>query len=374
MEPFKNLFSPALVKHLATVMTEQGIQFDRAAFVNTILAKLETLDLKARSQLIKQQLLKHLPDPLPVYQVALQNMLQPIEDPDSDQIMSASSTKLAGWVLMPVADFIAEKGQQEIPLAIQLLSQITIRFTSEFAVRYLIEQQPKITLALLEERLGDRNPHVRRWLSEGTRARLPWGIRLKCIEEQPLLTRHILETLKDDPSEYVRRSVANHINDLSKCQPDYVYQLLASWLPDANKNRQRLISHAARTLIKQGDRKILALLGYQTAQLTTPNLMVPESVRVGESMPVHLSVQSNSVLEQPLLLDYLIHYKKKNGQLTGKVFKWKKLILAPMQTLEIKKQHSFKVVTTRVYYPGEHQIEIQINGQSIAQKSFVLLP
>ncbi|WP_017446099.1 hypothetical protein [Gayadomonas joobiniege] len=373
MEPFKNLFSSARVCHLAKVLKQEIPEFPVEPFIDTVLAELDSLELKARSQLIFSQLLRYLPKPLVCYQSQLVNTLAPITEPQTEQILSDHPTKLSGWILMPVAEFVAAKGHSDMPLAFDLLTQITKRFTAEFAVRSLLNQAPEQALVLLKQRLSHPNVHVRRWVSEGSRPRLPWAAHFTAVIEQPALTLDILLALKSDPSEYVRRSVANHLNDISKDHPTYFIELLAQWLPDADTQQRRLLKHASRTLIKNGDVKVLELWGYVPLQAVKCHLSCETKISIGETLNIELELVSEATEPQPLMLDYSVWYLKKNGQLSQKVFKWKSFELPPGAT-KMTKKHSFKPVTTRVYHAGHHRIDVQLNGHTLAQQTFELLP
>ncbi|MDX1549577.1 MAG: hypothetical protein R3278_03440, partial [Lysobacter spongiicola] len=232
---------------------------------------------------------------------------------------------------------------------------------------------PDFTLATLTGWLRDPSPHVRRLVSEGSRPRLPWGLQIKQLMRDPRPTLPLLRALQDDPSAYVRRSVANHLNDIAKDHPSIVADWLESHLPEADAQRRQLLRHASRTLLKQGDRRVLSawglgqpLAGSARLQLSAPRL------DLGGRLSLSLTLVSESDHMQPLAIDYVVHHVKANGSTSPKVFKGWKLELAPREEKVLLKQHSLKPVTTRSYHPGVHRIDIQANGQVVASGSFLL--
>ncbi|MER2490951.1 DNA alkylation repair protein [Catenovulum sediminis] len=378
MEPFKNVFNIKLIEQLARQIKRQDENFNEAGFVSIAAHNLERLELKQRSQQIYQALLQTLPDDYPTACQILLNTLAPVDETSEEIHFTTADNGMRGWAIMPMADFVALKGLDNIEYALSVLREMTKRFSAEFAIRYLIEKNPTKVLDVLDVWLQNDtsqiNTHVRRLISEGTRPRLPWGIRLSCFITQPELTLTLLEKLKDDPSEYVRRSVANHLNDISKDHPDLVIKVMQSWMKDANADRQKLIKHAARSLIKNGYQPALRVFGYaQPIELSCQLKLATENVQVGQSLAIEIIVSSAFSERQNLIIDYLVYHQKANGQLSAKVFKWKTLTIKKNETITLNRKHSFKPVTTRKYYAGQHQIEIQINGSGMAKKSFNLL-
>jgi hypothetical protein len=183
----------------------------------------------------------------------------------------------------------------------------------------------------------------------------------------------LLETLRDDDEEYVRRSVANHLNDIAKDHPDLVANLATQWLKGADKNRTRLIRHACRTLIKQGHPTALAAFNLHPPKVELADFTVETPVIVlGESVEFSAKVTSKSKASQELVIDYLIHFVKANGSRVGKVFKWKKLTLDKGETVTIKKSHGLRLITTRRYYSGVQAISLRINGEDFGFVEFDL--
>jgi 3-methyladenine DNA glycosylase AlkC len=229
-------------------------------------------------------------------------------------------------------------------------------------------------MAQLEEWSRHENCHVRRLASEGTRPRLPWTMRLPQFIDDPRPVLKILNNLKADPVLLVRRSVANNLNDIAKDNPDLVVETLREWQQIENEGTQWIIGHASRTLVKQGNKAALALLGYSpNPAIRVKNLKIENhKINLGDALNFSFEVQSTGDDSQNLMIDYIIHHMKANGKLSPKVFKLAKKRLKAGETLHISKNHSIKPITTRKYYPGQHRLEIQINGQVWADAAFEL--
>jgi hypothetical protein len=185
----------------------------------------------------------------------------------------------------------------------------------------------------------------------------------------------LLELLKADPVLMVRRSVANNINDIAKDHPDLVVETLARWKQTADVGTTWIIGHAARTLLKQGHRGALALLGYGAeTNISVASLQLNQRrVRMGEDLVFAIEIQSTADAPQNLMIDYVVHHLKANGKLAPKVFKLAKKRLSPRETLSLTKHHAFRPISTRVYYSGRHALELQINGQRWGWQEFELL-
>jgi len=372
-EPFKELFNKRLVEDMARQIKKRWIGFDDAAFVTTALKDFKQLELKARATQIAGALAQVLPKDFPRAVKILTATLRPLDkngEPTEDV-----SAGLKGWAIWPMGEYVAAQGQGHVDESLAALRELTIRSTSEFAIRLFLANHPKKTLATLKGWLKDPNHHVRRLVSEGSRPRLPWGLRLKAFVADPAPILPLLEALKDDPSDYVRRSVANSINDIAKDHPDLVAALAARWLKDAPTARKRLVRHACRTLIKAGHTKTLEALGFAAKPkvalkrfaVTTPR------VKYGAHAGFTIELVSAGSAAQNIVLDYVVHHRKKNGGTTPKVFKWKPLVLAPKQSLILERRHAMRPITTRVYYAGTHRIEIMVNGKALKGADFELV-
>lgn len=222
----------------------------------------------------------------------------------------------------------------------------------------------------------DPNEDVRRLASEGIRPRLPWGEQLPRYISEPTPVIDLLELLKDDPSEYVRRSVANNLNDISKDHPDLVIETCRRWLadPEAGKDRNWIVRHATRTLVKDGNPQVFPLLGYTSDPeiATTEIALASDSITLGDSLQLSTKITSTSTEKQSFVIDYAIHFMKANGKLAPKVFKWKNVTIAAGQTILLEKKHTLKPISTRRYYSGTQRVELLINGIGVSETTFEL--
>jgi 3-methyladenine DNA glycosylase AlkC len=372
MEPFKNVFNKDLIVDIATHIKRHCSEFDEKQFITTANKDLETLELKARSLQITNALYATLPQDFEkTGQLLLCSLGKPIED--EHIIGDITKEGISGWGIMPLAHLVGLYGLSHLNLSLKILKEMTKRFTAEFDIRFFLINHQEATLDMLDTWTADTSLHVRRLVSEGTRPRLPWAMQLPAFIKDPSPVLRLLEKLKDDDEEYVRRSVANNLNDIAKDHPDLVADIADLWMKDANKNRKRLVSHACRTLLKQGHKKALSVLGYNEAKLKNTELKIlSPTVSMGGHFNFSLSLSSDSNKDQALMIDYVIHHQKANGTLTGKVFKWKKTTLPAQKSLTAIKKHPFKKISTRVYYPGSHRVEVMINGRSIGISEFEL--
>lgn len=372
-EPFKNFFSEQVISDMGVELERAWPGFNRREFTAAAARDLDDLELKERSAQICDALANYLPGD---FEQAAEIMLASLAPVDAD---AAANTKvtgsgISGWAIMPMTHYVGLHGLGHFEIAMTLFREMTRRFSSEFGIRFFLLKEPERTLGVLKRWTHDNDHHVRRLVSEGTRPRLPWAMRLPAFIADPSPILPLLESLKDDKEEYVRRSVANSLNDIAKDHPDVVAEIAGQWLHGANQHRQKLIRHACRTLIKQGHRETLKALGYGPPSLKLEKLeILTPQVRFGDALEFELSITSTSDHPQPLIIDYAIHHRKANGSMTPKVFKWKTTTLAPSQTLSARRKHSMRKITTRVYYAGTHRLEILVNGTSVGGSDFELL-
>ncbi|MDP1592240.1 MAG: DNA alkylation repair protein [Prosthecobacter sp.] len=276
------------------------------------------------------------------------------------------------FVTIFLGDFVATFGREEFDFSMEALRFFTVFGSSEFAVRPFIVADQDRALKTLLQWTRDADEKVRRLSSEGSRPRLPWGMRLQALVCDPAPTIAILEALKDDESLFVRRSVANHLNDITKDHPEFVLQLLESW--ELEQARLRWIAkQACRTLIKRGHPQALKLFGFgKKAEVTATLQASPQRLALGERLTLTAMITSTSRQAQRLAVDYVIHYMKARGVSAEKVFKWTEVDLPARGTLELGKSQVIRDFTTRKHHPGRHRVELQINGQRMAESAFVL--
>lgn len=355
-EPFKTFLNADVVREAARHLARTSDHFRARAFNAEVIPQLEPLELKARAMLIAGALERHL---APDFEDAAAHLER--------------TTALRGWFLWSAGEFVARRGLATPERGLACLRELTPRFTAEFAIRPFLLHHPERTFATLHSWLTHENEHVRRLVSEGTRPRLPWGMQLRALIADPSPTLPLLAALLDDGSEYVRRSVANHLNDIAKDHPGLVADWVEHHLPGASRERTALLRHASRTLIKRGDARILAAWGRGTMLAGQATLAVsPKRITLGDTLTLRATLVSTSAVAQPLTVDYVVHHVKADGRTSPKVFKGWNAELAPHETLVLTRRHAVKPITTRRYYPGRHTVQLQVNGQVVAESHFTL--
>jgi len=365
-QAFKLYYNPELAQAMGEQVQRVYPPFDTAAFVAEIAAEVDGLEFKDRIALFSSALHHQLPSAFPEAWAILEPLL-------GDELVEEEGMFNEGFAMWPLAHFIEVYGLDDFDVAMGAMYQITKRHTAEFAIRPFLRRYPERTLAVLHQWVEDESPHVRRLVSEGTRPRLPWAGRLDAFIADPTPTLALLERLKDDPSAFVRKSVANHLNDISKDHPQLVIDTLTCWREDAGAERLWIIRHALRTLVKKGDPAALALLGFDRPQVSLRDMRIePDHIRLGDSLVFSFTLQSESDEAQNLIIDYLIHFVKASGQTSPKVFKLSTRELSARESIYIQRKHAIKPITTRHYYSGEHRIEIQVNGQVLGGQRFWL--
>lgn len=286
----------------------------------------------------------------------------------------------SGWMIWPVSEAVAARaldpaagGDFEDGLA--LLAALTPRLTSEFALRAFLNADLDRTLAVALTWTTDPDPGVRRLASEGTRPRLPWAKQVPELKRRPGATAAILAALRGDESEDVRRSVANHLNDVSRLDPALAVRTASGWLDAPTATTPALVRHAMRTLIKQGDPAALTLMGFpppDAIAVVGPRLD-RATLGVGEELGFEVEVANGGEVPLRLAIDYVVHYRKANGSLAPKVFKLTTRTLAPGERTAIASRRSFKPISTRRFHAGGHALELQVNGVRFGRAEFELL-
>lgn len=361
-EPFKNFIGAELIAAMAQHLSDVWSGFPADDFIIESQKGLATLELKQRADQIARVLQKSLPQDFPAAAAILHAALP-----------GPGKAGLSGWAILPLNIYIARCGLVHFDHAMALLRDATKHFTSEFGVRaFLIEDQDR-ALAYMMAWSESENVHIRRLATEGCRPRLPWAMQLPEVIKDPSPILPILTRLRDDPENYVRRSVANNLNDISKDHPDLVAGIAEDWMKGASRARERLIRHACRTLLKQGHKRTLRTFGFAEPKAVAAALNIQKRQLVlGESLEFELALNSSATRSQNLMIDYAVHHRKANGSLSPKVFKWKSSVLDAGARLTINRKHAVRPITTRKYYAGEHRLEVIVNGVSIAEASFDL--
>lgn len=371
MTAFKENFNQELIEWIAYHFNKQSQLFDKNKFIEISNNDLASLELKERAAQITQALTLCLPDDFYEASELVHASLHPSQDSDRDG--ADIKDGLTGWAIWPLCDWAAEQGIDQPDIALNLLKCLTKRFSSEFAIRPFLAKRPSATLRVMNKWARHKNRHVRRLASEGSRPRLPWGMQLKSFVIDPSPILPLLRLLRDDEEGYVRRSVANSLNDIAKDHPDMVAAIAENWLRDASPDRKKLIKHACRTLIKQGHKPTLKAFGYKAVKGLEAEVYIesPEVI-YGEALEFTCDFRHKGSQDQPVIIDYAIHFVKASGKTAPKVFKWKSGALKAGAS-SASKRHVIKPITTRKYYAGEHRLEIIINGVTIASKAFELV-
>ena len=362
---FKDWFDQSAAQALASQVAGAMPGFDRGEFVRLASHDLGALEFSQRVRQFSSALRATLPEALPEALAVLGNSL-PRSLPDCEATTD-------GWLQWPVGQFIADYGVQHFEESMTAMVELTQRFSSEFAVRPFVAQYPEATFQRLLELTQHPSPHVRRWCSEGTRPRLPWGKKLRALVEDPSPIWPILEALKDDDEIYVRRSVANNLNDIAKDHPDLVVARCKAWSRGGNAQRDWAIRRGLRTLIKDGDPGALAVVGFGPPQkLQTTLSLHPESIAVGGRVTLTAQLTTTAARAQNLAVDYVVHYIRKGDKTSEKVFKWTTVRLQGGGTATLEKRHPMRKTTVRALYPGVHRVELQVNGVRLAEAGFRL--
>ncbi|MEM7032280.1 MAG: DNA alkylation repair protein [Chloroflexota bacterium] len=278
--------------------------------------------------------------------------------------------------MAPLSQFVAQYGctADYLMASLNALREMTKRFSVEGPIRFFINDFPEETMAFLTDCAQDDNYHVRRLASEGTRPKLPWAQKLTIPYQHPL---PILEMLYTDQTRYVTRSVANHLNDISKLEPQLVVETLKRWQGGSQMQLEKEMTyisrHALRTLIKQGNLDALALIGFGEAPeitITDFETSTPQVV-IGEAFMFSLQIQAHKT--QKLAIDYVMTFATDTNKNPQKVFKLKEVELEVDKAITINKKHPMRLMTTRRLVTGEHTITLQINGQPFGSLTFDLL-
>ncbi|MGI9643980.1 MAG: DNA alkylation repair protein [Ilumatobacteraceae bacterium] len=365
-EPLKDSFGPDVPVAVAAMIAAVEPDFDADRFVAGCLDGYDDLELTPRARKIADVMAEYLPDDRRRALLVLTESLG---------VETGELSGMDGFRYLPHVYFVADYGLEHFEESMTAQYELTKRFTAEFSIRAYVERYPDETLARLRIWAVDPNVHVRRLVSEGTRPRLPWAPRLRGFQHDPAPVLDLLEVLKDDPKEYVRRSVANNLNDISKDHPELVVDVAARWWEEGGDDRRRLVRHGLRTLIKRGDADALAVLGFSadSAATVAGASVAPPEVAIGGKVAIAIDVINPSDGEAGALVDLRIHFVKSNGSTSPKVFKGAELHLPPGDSGTVRKTVSVRQHSTRAHYPGAHRVDALVNGVALPIGSFELL-
>ncbi len=354
----KDMFDKARYRRMARAVAAVFPKFDQKQFLKLTLPDLEPLSLLQRLRRATEGLHATLPADYPKALAVLRQVAPSFGE---------------GFTSLVLPDFVGCYGLDHFDLSLDALKFFTSFGSSEFAIREYLRTDLPRTLKTMEKWSRDRDEHVRRLASEGCRPRLPWSFKLRPLIVDPSPVAPILENLQADSSLYVRKSVANHLNDITKDHPEWVLDRISRW-DLTNPHTAWIAKRALRTMIKKGDRRALAVVGAgEPAQVKVTSFAVtPRLITLGEALTISSHFHSTGRAAQRLVVDYVIHYVKQSGAASEKVFKWKELDLAPGEKVILAKRQSIRDFTTRKHHPGAHRVELMINGERFAESAFDL--
>lgn len=363
-EPLKNHFGPDVPARIARMIEDVHPSFPAKAFLADALDGYEALELTPRARHIARALGRHLPrDYERAIEILVASLGPKLEEPEL--------TGIGVFVYLPHVFFVAERGGEHFKASMRAQYELTQRFSAEYSIRIFLERYPEQTLARLREWAIDPSVHVRRLVSEGTRPRLPWAPRLRAFQDDPRPVLELLELLKDDPELFVRRSVANNLNDIGKDNPAALVETCRRWMHGATPERRWLVRHALRSAVKRGDSDALEILGYGAATVSVRDVGVsPAVVPIGQSVTLTVELANEGSSTQRLLVDLRVHFVKANGKPSPRVFKLKELELEASGSTRLTKTISLAQHTTRTHYPGRHRVELLVNGEASEAGSF----
>lgn len=366
-EPLKNQFGTDIPGKIAGMISAIYPQFPTDAFIQDALDGYEPLDLMPRGWKIARSLHHHLPDN---YDQAINILITSL----GPKLNKTEDFGMASFLYLPYVCFVAQYGLNHFEASMRAQYELTQRFTAEFSIRPFLKQHPEATLAQLKIWARDPSPHVRRLVSEGTRPRLPWAPRLPEFQKDPRPVLVLLEMLKDDPELYVRRSVANNLNDIGKDHPDLLLETAQRWLKDATEERRWLIRHALRSAVKRAEPGALNVMGFgEDAKVAIDKVSIkPNRPLIGQSVAISFEITNTQPHPQSVLVDLRVHFVKANGKTNPKVFKLKTIDLAPQETVQLNKTISLAQLTTRKHFAGTHPIELILNGATHLLGTFEL--
>lgn len=353
----KEIFNRERLLHIAREAAGVWPPFDQKRFMKHATEGLDDLGIMQRMRQVAVSLHETLPQKFPEAVAILEKLAPRVGH---------------SFAAISLSEYVALYGRDHVSLSLDTLKFLTRFGSSEFAIRHFLVADFDRTLAAMRGWAGDGNEHVRRLASEGSRPRLPWSFQLKNLIADPSPTGPILDALRADPSLYVRKSVANHLNDIGKDNPDRLVERVSGW-DLADRNTAWIARHALRTLIKKGDPRALALIGTTgKAEVRVESFTVqPARIQLGDRITTSATLRSTATAPQKLVVDYAVHYPRKNG-ISRKVFKLKELELPPGDLCDLAISQTVKDFTTRKHNAGFHRIELLVNGEVLAESGFEL--
>lgn len=362
----KDLYSPAFYEHFTTIFKKVVPKLNKKKFIQLIFDKeWEERELKSRMRHTAETLHHFMPTD---FTKACDLLLRLVET------LKANGTKEVSVEYMFLPDYVALYGLEDCEKSIEVMEWLTPFTSCEFAIRPFFIKYPKRLVKQCKLWSKHENFHVRRLASEGCRPRLPWALALPALKKDPTPILPILEQLKNDPTEYVRKSVANNLNDISKDHPELVLQIGKKW-KGKNKNINWIVKHSCRTLLKQGNKTAMELFDYSPTNQLQVNSFVLETpvVKIGDHLAFSFQLKNKNQNAALVRIEYGIHYLKANGEHSQKVFKITERRLDGKASVTIERKQSFRVITTKKFYPGTHRVALILNGDQFGLLDFELI-
>ncbi|MEM7090775.1 MAG: hypothetical protein AAF496_14515 [Pseudomonadota bacterium] len=359
------LFNADKVGYLSDLFSAASPAFDGREFQGQVMGRLLDLELKDRIAWIADCLSQAVPgDIKQIAPVVLQALPEPLDPTLGDN-------DFGDFIFAPLGDWVVSCGLDSPDLSLTVLEQITQRFSMEWAIRPFLNHWPDLVLERMADWTGHDNYHVRRLVSEGTRPKLPWG---KAVTLNDAQTLPLLDRLYADPTRYVTRSVANHLNDITKKSPDIVLGRLTAWRAEGRQTQPEvtwMTSHALRGLVKAGHPGAMKMLGFDPDAEMQVDVVVSGEARIDGALEFQVTLNADP--NTPVLVDYVVHFRRPCGKVSAKVHKLKQAVVGSDE-LVLSKRHKLKGdATTFKLVPGAHQLDIQVNGKLRAGVPFELL-
>ena len=362
----KDIYSPEFYEGFSQILGELVPAYDHEKFKQLIFDEnWPGKELKQRMRHTSLVLRQFLPEEFQQAAKTIENIIEKLRQ---------HHVREPNLEYMFLADYIEVFGIPDFKNSVNLIEFVTPFASCEYAVRpFLIKYGDKM-LQQMDQWAVHENHHVRRLASEGTRPRLPWAIALPEFKKNPGPILPLLEKLKDDPSDYVRRSVANSLNDISKDNPDIAIAIAQKW-KGVSKETDGLIRHGCRTLLKQGNPEILSFYGlndHTTVELSNFKIQTP-GVKIGHDLLFSFTLHHKGRKDKTIRLEYAIYYLLQNGKHSRKVFKISERTYQANESANMQRKQKFKIITTRRFYPGLHMVALIINGHEQDRCKFELL-
>ncbi|MGN6645563.1 MAG: DNA alkylation repair protein [Cytophaga sp.] len=362
-EPLKNLYSPTFIKSLTTSLKKVYPAFNVKAFEKAVFDKeWENRELKQR--------MKHLAAVL--HQYLTQNYKQDVGIIiEWVHYLKAHSNQQQSFEYLFLPEYIEMFGRDHVALSMKAIEEVTQYTSCEFAIRPFLDKDPEKIMQYMLKWSKHKNANVRRFSSEGCRPRLPWGMALKSFKKDPSLILPVLDNLKNDDSEYVRKSVANNLNDIAKDNPQVVIDIIKRWKGNS-KNTDWIIKHGARTLLKKAHGEVLVLFDLHTlVRCEVKELTVNrKKIALGETLAFSFVLHTDPKANSKLRIEFAVYYMKGTGNSSRKLFKITEQTYEKGSSIIFNKKISFKDLTTRKHYPGKHKLSIVVNGNELMEKEF----